>query len=466
MSKPRDYLFREIPVRKAVLSLAIPTVISQLITLIYNIADTFFIGQMGDPKQVAAATISVPAFMMLTALSNLFGIGGASRVSRCLGQGDTEEARKSAAFSIWTAAIVSFVYGISLLYLNRFVLPLLGAKADTYDFCVQYLFWAVTVGAVPTTMNATLAHLVRTEGYSRQAGFGVALGGILNIFLDPIFIFVFKMEIAGAAIATMLSNVIAFGYFLWFLWTIRDKTNLTVMPKHFTVKGGIASDVILSGLPSFVMMLLSSISNSVLNNLLTAWSTEAMAGMGIAKKIDMIAFSVAQGMSQGVLPLVAYNFASGDRKRMKDSIRVTLTYSLIFAFCALICLYAFAGPATRLFIDDDTTVDYGKTFVRIICFVCPSTAVNFMVIAVFQATKQKGKGLLLSFLRKGSLDIPLMLAFNHFFGVTAIPWATPIADWCSLAVSMALLIPFLKKTRVYRYKEVPPCPLKSSAMTS
>ncbi len=447
MNKNQDYLFQEMPVQKAVLSLAIPTVISQLINLIYNIADTFFIGQLDDPRQVAAATVSVPAFMTLTALSNMFGIGGASKISRCLGRGDTKEATKSAVFSIWTAAIVALVYGIAVGFTSPWLLPILGAKGDTYQFCADYVFWTVTIGAVPTTLNATLAHLVRTEGYSKQAGFGVAMGGVLNIVLDPIFIFVFQMEIAGAAAATMLSNVAALLYFIWFLFSIRTKTVIKATPQLFTGQNGIASDIILGGLPSFIMIVLSSVSNSVLNNLITSWSTEAMAGMGIAKKIDMIAFAVAQGMTQGVLPLIAYNYASGDRKRMKDSIRVTLTYALFFAFTAMITLYIFAAPITRCFINDEVTINYGKTFLRIICFVCPSTAVNYMVIAVFQATKQKTKGLILSFLRKGSLDIPLMLTFSHFFGVTAIPWATPIADWSALVVSTILLIPFLKEMR-------------------
>ncbi len=441
------------PVRRAVLSLAIPTVISQLITLIYNIADTFFIGQLDDPRQVAAATVSVPAFMMLTALSNLFGIGGAGKISRCLGAGDRDGAKKTAVFSIWTAAAVSFLYGISLLFLGRYLLPVLGAKSDTYEFCAQYVFWTVTVGAVPTTMSATLAHLIRTEGYAKQAGFGMAFGGVLNILLDPIFIFAFHMEIAGAAIATMLSNVLACLYFVGFIWSKRKNTVICADPTCFSGKDGVASDVLLGGLPGFVMMMLGSVSNSVLNNLITAWSTEAMAGMGIAKKVDMIAFAVAQGMSQGVLPLIAYNYASGDRKRMKDSIKVTLTYTLSFAFVALIVLYVFAAPITRCFIDNETTVNYGKTFLQIICFVCPSTAINYMIIAIFQATKQKGKGLLLSFLRKGSLDIPLMFLFDRMVGVLGIPWATPMADWMALCVSVGLFIPFLKKQR--RMENIP-----------
>ncbi len=441
MEKDKDYLFREMPVRRAVLSLAVPTVISQIITVIYNMADTFFIGQLNDPDQVAAATVAMPAFAALTALSNLFGIGGASKIARCLGKGDSETAKRTAAFSIWTAIAVALSYGIFLFLARPWLLPLLGANTGTYDFCSSYVFWTITIGAVPTVLNAGLAHLVRTEGYAAQAGFGVAFGGVLNIALDPVFIFAFRMEITGAAVATMLSNTVAMIYFFLFLYKIRKKTVITPHPKYYGITRGIPGDVVVGGLPSFLMMMLGCLSNSVLNRLVTSYSNEAMAGMGIAKKIDMIAFSVAQGMTQGVLPLIAYNYASGNGKRMGKSIQVTLSYTLMIACTATLTLFLFAAPITRCFIHNEKTVAYGRDFLKVICFTCPSTAVNFMIITFFQATKQKVQPLFLSLLRKGSLDIPLMLALNRFTGIHGIAWATPLADYLALFVSLLLFLP-------------------------
>jgi len=445
--RDNDCLFSEMPVHRAVLSLAVPTVISQIITVIYNMADTFFIGQLNDPDQVAAATIAMPAFAALTALSNLFGIGGASKIARCLGKKDSETAKRTAAFSIWTALAVALCYGIIIFLTRPLFLPVLGADSETYAFCSDYVFWTITVGAVPTVLNAGLAHLVRTEGYAKQAGFGVAFGGILNIVLDPVFIFAFHMEITGAAIATMLSNTAATIYFFLFLFKIRKKTVITPNPKYYCLTGNIPGDVVVGGLPGFIMMMLGCLSNSVLNRLVTSCSNEAMAGMGIAKKIDMIAFSVAQGMTQGVLPLIAYNYASGDWKRMRKSIQVTLAYTLMIACTATLTLFLFASPITRCFIDNDETVAYGRDFLKVICFTCPSTAVNFMIITVFQATKQKVQPLLLSLLRKGSLDIPLMLILDHFTGIRGIAWATPLADWLALTVSLFLFIPYVRKLR-------------------
>lgn len=217
-------LFEQWPVPKAVFSLVVPTVISQLITVAYNMADTFFIGQIGDPDQVAAASLCMGLFIFLTGMANLFGIGGASLISRSLGLGDTERAKKVSSFSIWTSCAAALVYGLILYFLRGRVLPLIGANEDTYDYCAQYLFWTVTVGAVPTVLSATLAHLVRAEGYSKQASIGMTMGGILNIILDPIFIFIFKLDVAGAAIATMLSNLIATVYFIILILKQRGST--------------------------------------------------------------------------------------------------------------------------------------------------------------------------------------------------------------------------------------------------
>ena len=443
MPAERSALFSDVPVRKAVLTLAVPTVISQLITVVYNMADTFCIGQLNDPLQVAATTLAMPCFMFLTAFANLFGLGGSSLISRCLGSDEREKARHTAAFCIWTGVAVAFLYGVAILLSEPVLFPVLGAKAETWDYLRQYVFWTIGVGAVPTVMNAEFAHLIRSEGYSRQAGFGVALGGVLNIALDPLFIFAFRLNIAGAAVATMLSNVIAMLYFVTFLLRIRKKSVITLAPKAYSVRCNIPLEVITIGLSGFVMTMMSTISNTALNHMVARYSNTAIAGMGIAKKIDLLAYAIAQGMTQGTLPLIGYNY--GNMKRMKDAIKAALAYSLLVASCGTVLLYFFAAPIAGSFISDAETVRYGQHFLKIICLACPTTAVNFMCITVFQAVGKKIQPLFLSLLRKGSLDIVFMLLLNRSMGVSGIAWATPFADWIAFVISMALVIPCLRK---------------------
>lgn len=447
MANEKSLLFSEVPVRKAVLTLAVPTVISQLITVVYNMADTFFIGQLNDPLQVAAATIAMPCFMFLTAFANLFGLGGSSLISRCLGSDDKEKARHTAAFCIWTGIAVAFLYGIGILLLEPVLFPILGAKTETWGYLKDYVFWTIGIGAVPTVMNAEFAHLIRSEGYSKQASFGVALGGILNIALDPLFIFAFGLNIAGAAIATMLSNLIAMLYFIGFLLHIRKKSVITLNPKKYSVKQRIPLEVVTVGLPGFVMTMMSTISNTALNHIVAGYSNTAIAGMGIAKKIDLLAYAIAQGMTQGTLPLIGYNYTSGNHKRMKSAIRTAFLYSLIVAACGTVLLYFFAAPISGSFISDAETVDYGQKFLKIICLACPTTAINFMCITVFQAIGKKVQPLFLSLLRKGSIDIVFMLLLNKTMGISGIAWATPFADWIAFLISAAMVVPYLRKLK-------------------
>lgn len=440
-----EQLFASAPANRAVLTLAIPTVISQLITVVYNMADTFFIGQLGDPNQVAAATLAMPIFMFLTAFANLFGIGGSSVISRCLGIGDYERAKHCSAFCIWASIIVSFVYGVATIAMRGYLLPILGANAQTSEFCASYIFWTIGIGAVPTVMNAGLAHLIRAEGYSGRASVGVAFGGILNIVLDFIFVFLCEFGIKGAAIATMFSNVAATCYFFIFMFRIRKKSTITFSLQYFTLKNGIPMEVVTVGLPSFIMTFMSTLSNMTLNKIIASYSNAAVAGMRIAKKIDLIAFAIAQGMTQGTLPLIGYNFSAKKMERLSRILKVLVADCLVVAFAGALFMFLAANPITHCFINDVETVGYGCTFLRIVCLACPTTALNFLIITVFQATGRKVEPMVLSLFRKGGLDIPLMLILNALVGINGIAWATPLADFLALGISLAMVVLYLKR---------------------
>ena len=438
-------LFATVPVPKAIFSLVVPTVISQLITVVYNMSDTFFVGQLGDPNQVAAASLALPLFFLTTAMANLFGIGGASLVSRCLGVGDTDKARETAAFSIWSAVFAAFIYGLLMLLFKPYILPVVGTDQDTYEFCYQYVFWTITVGAVPTVLNAALAHLVRAEGYSGQASFGVALGGVLNIILDPLFIFTFGLEVEGAAVATMLSNLLAMLYFVVLILGRKNDFHISLNPRYYTLGKSIPSEVLFVGLPSCAMNLMGVFSNVTMNKLMVSYANEAVAGIGIAKKIDMLAFAIANGLSQGVLPLIGYNYSAGNFKRMRVAIKMTLILCLTVTIVGAFLLFTCAGPIVKAFINDAETVRYGRIFQRIICITGPFTAVTMVIITIFQSVGQKIKPLILSMMRKGGLDVLFMLLMNRLVGVNGIAWATPMADCFAMLTGVILFIPFWKR---------------------
>ena len=437
-------LFERAPVPKAVIALVVPTIISQIITVIYNMADTYFIGQMNNPAQVAAATLSMPIFMMLTGFANLFGIGGASFISRCLGIGDKNKAKKCASFSIWGSIIVALVYGLSLYMVRPVMLPALGADTSTYKYCSDYILWTITIGGIPTVLSACLSHLVRAEGYSKEASIGIALGGVMNIALDPVFIFFFNFGVAGAAMATMLSNLISTIYFVRLILKNKEHTVIKFAPKYFTVQYGIPKEVLLVGFPSFIMMFMGTVSNLCLNKVVVSYSNESIAGMGIAKKIDLLAFAVATGMTQGILPLVAYNYGSKNYTRMKAAIKTAFIYGFVLSVVSTVFLFVCAVPVVRVFINNADTVSYGQYFLKAICITTPAVVVAMMIITIFQATGKKTRPLILSLLRKGVLDIPFMYLMNGLAGANGVPWATPIADMLTMFISVGLFVPYWK----------------------
>lgn len=444
VSLEKEALFTTVPVGKAVITLAIPTVLSQLITVIYNMADTFFIGKLEDPDQVAAATLAMPLFILLTAQANLFGIGGSSLISRSLGKGDRDKAGRGAAFCIFTAAASALCYGLLVLLFLPRLLPILGADEYTQAHCTRYVFYTVGLGAMPTVLNGVLAHLIRAEGYSKQSSFGIALGGVLNILLDPLFIFVFNMGIEGAAFATMFSNVISLLYFAAFLFKIRNKSTLRVDIRRYSIREGIPFEVLSVGLPSFLISTLACFSNVVLNRSVALYTNEAVAGMGIAKKVSMMSFAMAQGLNQGTLPLIGYNYASGNRARMLAAMKKLLLYGCVLGLAETAFIFFATQPLVGSFIHNLQTVQFGTAFLRIFCLSCLPTMLNFFVLTVFQASGKKKEPIFLSMLRKGTVDVGLILLLNKLIGVNGIAWATPLSDMVALALSALLLLRFLR----------------------
>lgn len=442
MKQDNTELFEKRPVTKAIIALIIPTVISQIITVIYNMADTFFIGQLGDAAQVAGATLAMPPFVMLTGFANLFGIGGASLISRSLGVGNRDRAKKCSAFCIYGAAVSGLIYGLVFLIFAPQILPLLGTDDSTYSYCFDYILYTVTVGGIPTILSACLAHLVRAEGYAKESSFGMALGGVLNIALDPLFIFPLGLQLKGAAIATMISNVIVVIYFLILICKRRQATVISFSPKNISARNGIAVEVLTVGFPSFLLLLMGTASNIVLNKLVAGYSNANTAGMGIAKKVDTLAFAIANGMSQGVLPLIGYNFAAKNYKRMREAIRKSMIFNLAVAVVGAVLLFSLAVPLLQFFIDDAATVEYGQHFLRVICVTCPAISATMMIIAIFQATGKRIRPMILSFIRKGGLDIPLVFLVDHYFKVWGIPFTTPICDIIAMLVALGMFIPY------------------------
>ncbi len=448
ISNEKKFLFEKDKISKAVLTLAIPTIISQLITIIYNWADTFFVGQLNNTFQMAAVTICHPAFMMCTALANLIGIGGANVISRAMGANNPNRIKKASITCLLFTLTFSIIYSI-LIYLFRepLLLNILGADSTTIKYCYDYMFWVVVIGTLPTVLNAVMAHLIRATGKAINASIGITIGAILNIILDPIFIFVFKMDVAGAALATCISNSIGCIYFIIYLIITKKDQILDFNLSNIKTKEKVSLDIVTSGLSSFMMSLMAICSNASINKLMSSYSAAAISGVSIAKKIDLCIIAFAQGLTNGILPLVAYNFASGNKTRMKKIIKFSMTVLLSFSISCIIIFSIFPRPLVSIFIKDAETVNFGSNFLRILCLSMPLTSLIFMFNTVFQATKQNGKALITILLRKGIVDIPLMIGLNMLIPIYGVVMSQPIVDTLGATIAISLYISYLRKEK-------------------
>ena len=434
MDNKRD-LFEKMPVPKALATLAIPTIISQLISMIYNLADTFYIGLANNPSQTAASSIAFTLLFMLNCIPNLFGVGAGSLISRLLGEKRDKDAGGVASFAFYCTLITTAIYSAAVLIFMDPLLRTLGATDTALPYAEQYAFWVVVVGGIPAALSMTMSHLLRSEGYASKASFGLGLGGVMNIALDPVFMFlVFEPgnEVKGAAVATMISNIIALLYFIAIYLKIRKQTVLSLNPSKAKLEPYFVKSVLAIGIPSALGSFLACTSNIIINNLASGYSElygdVPVAAIGIAKKIDMLPMNVGFGLCQGMMPLVAYNFASGDHKRMRAFSRVTRTAALVFAAVCVVLFEIFATQICAIFNGHEATVVMSTDFLRILCLSVPFMLFNLQISFSFQAMGMGKQSLILSSLRQGVVNIPLLFIMNAAFGLYGIVWTQLISD--------------------------------------
>ena len=436
----RTMVFESLPVRQAVLKQIIPAVFSQMIALIYSLADTYFVGMLNAPAQTAAITIVYPSFVMLTAISNLFGIGGASMIARKLGRKDTQAAKEIASISFWLGLLSALCFSLFFLLFAKPILTLCGATEATYSFCLRYARWVVVFGGIPTIMNTLLANLVRSEGAAASASFGISLGGILNIILDPVFILpqFLGMGVVGAGVATALSNLASMIYFLLYLYGRKQDTILNIRPVHLKQTTKHLKEILSIGFPSALQYGLTVVAVAAQSAFVAKYATEATAALGIVKKLDQLPLYFSIGVANGLLPLLAYNHSAGNEHRRQDAFRFGTAISVSFALLCVFVYETFAPQLTSLFISDQQTISYGAAFLRRMVLAMPFMAFCYPMTIQFQAMGKVREALIVSILRKGVLDVPLLFLMDSVFPLYGCMWVQPIVDCISLIAASIL----------------------------
>ena len=435
-------LFEQMPIPRAVAKLAVPTILSSLVTVLYNLADTYFVGMLNNSVQNAAVTLAAPLILAFNAVNNLFGVGSSSMMSRALGSRDYETVHRSSAFGFYCSIFCGLLFSLSYVIFQPFVLTILGADATTAEATAGYLRWTVACGAAPTILNVVMAYLVRAEGAALHASIGTMSGCILNIILDPVFILPWGLNMGaeGAGLATFLSNCVACGYFFVLLYVKRKSTHVCIRPSMFCLKRKIVLGVCGVGIPASIQNLLNVTGMTVLNNFTSSYGSDAVAAMGITQKINMVPMQIAMGLSQGIMPLISYNYASGNTPRMKK----TLTFAAKISLTALIIVaagyYAGAGALVRMFMQDPEIVAYGTRFLRGFCLGLPFLCMDFLAVGVFQAVGLGKNAFIFAILRKVVLEIPALIILNALFPLYGLAYAQFTAEIILAAAAVIVLL--------------------------
>ncbi|MDE6723678.1 MAG: MATE family efflux transporter, partial [Eubacterium sp.] len=417
--------------------------------VIYNLADTYFVGILNNPVENAAVTLAAPLLLAFNAVNNLFGVGSSSMMSRALGKKDYETVYRSSAFGFYCSVISGLLFSFLYTAFSSQLLVVLGADTETAGATAEYLKWTVSFGAVPSILNVVLAYLVRAEGASLHASIGTMSGCVLNMILDPIFVLPWGLDMgaSGAGCATFISNCAACIYFFVLLYVKRKSTYVCVNPKKFSFRKPIVVGVFSVGIPASIQNLLNVTGMTVLNNFTSAFGADAVAAMGIAQKINMVPMQIAYGSSQGVMPLIGYTYASRNTDRMKKSLMFLSKYAL--GFLAVITVGFFFGSdiLISLFMKNEAIVSYGSAFLKGLCLSLPFLCMDFIAVGVFQACGMGGKSLVFAIMRKIVLEIPFIFLMNYLFPLYGLAYAQAMAEVILALTAVVVLIKMFRKLK-------------------
>jgi Na+-driven multidrug efflux pump len=444
-------LFERVSIPQALAAMGIPTIISQLINLIYNMVDAFFIGRTGNSYMMAATTITLTLTMLNVAFANLYGVGGGSLIARLMGQKRDEEGRKVSAYAVRGAILLGLSYAAVVGLFMSPILRFLGASENTLGFAEQYATFVIVVGTTPTILALTLAHLLRNTGHSSQASLGLSMGGILNMALDPLFMFVILpkgQEVLGAALATLISNIFGVSYLLLAYRKASARAPLTL---RLGQARGLAREhkrsLYVVGVPSAVLTGLFDVASVCVNRLAAAHDDLVLAAFGIVMKVERIPNAVNVGLCQGMMPIVAYNYAAGNRARMHAAVRKARLYGLIVSGVSIALLELLARPVSNLFLSTSaedaagalTTVTFAAAFLRVRCLAAPVQLLNYHTSFSLQAIGNGRDTMLHACVRELGIYIPLMFLLDKLFGEMGLASALPVGEGLAAIFALWLL---------------------------
>ena len=435
-------LFEKAPVSQAVLKSALPAMAAMLMVLIYNLADTFFVGQTHDAYQVAAVSLAMPVFLMFMAVGTVFGMGGTSVISRALGQGRTDYAKKVCSFCMWGCVVVGVIMAALFLIFMEPILTMVGASEGTWAYAKSYLT-IVSFGGPFVLISNAFSNIVRAEGKSAEAMMGQLLGNLLNVILDPIMILLLGWNITGAAIATLIGNIVGACYYI--LYFVRGKSSLSVSIKELSQPEKVCGPVCAIGIPAALGSVLMSVAQIIINSQLAKYGDMAVAGMGVAMKVVTITGMVCMGLGQGVQPLLGYCVGAKLWERFKKAFRFSMLFALSLGAVLTVICYLFTNQIVSAFLSDPAAYSYAVEFSRILLTTSFLFGVFYVLINTLQAMGAATPALIINLSRQGIIFIPALFILQAVVGINGLIWAQPVADLLSIGLAAILYIRVSRK---------------------
>ena len=435
-------LFEKAPVSQAVLKSALPAMAAMLMVLIYNLADTFFVGQTHDAYQVAAVSLAMPVFLMFMAVGTVFGMGGTSVISRALGQGRTDYAKKVCSFCMWGCVVVGVIMAALFLIFMEPILTMVGASEGTWAYAKSYLT-IVSFGGPFVLISNAFSNIIRAEGKSAEAMMGQLLGNLLNVILDPIMILLLGWNITGAAIATLIGNIVGACYYI--LYFVRRKSSLSVSIKELSQPEKVCGPVCAIGIPAALGSVLMSVAQIVINSQLAKYGDMAVAGMGVAMKVVTITGMVCMGLGQGVQPLLGYCVGAKLWERFKKAFRFSMLFALSLGAVLTVICYLFTNQIVSAFLSDPAAYSYAVEFSRILLTTSFLFGVFYVLINTLQAMGAATPALIINLSRQGIIFIPALFILQAVVGINGLIWAQPVADLLSIGLAAILYIRVSRK---------------------
>lgn len=443
----REKIFSSYPIPKAVAALALPCVLSNIVNVIYNMADTYFVSLMEDTNATAAVSITMPVFLFFVAFGNIFGVGGSAYISRSLGAGKRERVKQISSFCVFSSIGAGvLLLSLILIFINPLVSGLGASAGAVSEYSRDYLKYIALGGPLIVT-SITASNLIRGEGAAKESMIGMMIGTVTNIILDPVMILIFDMGVGGAAIATVIGNLASVVYYAFYL--IRGNSILSCNPKRFYAGDRIAVNVIPIGVPAAINNILMSLSNIILNNLMKDYGEAAVAALGIAMKVNMLIVFVQMGMGMGIQPLIGYSFGAKNIKRLKGTIKFTILCTVIFGTILSVLYFIFTSSIINLFNgeNDPLVTEYGVKILRALIITGPFIGIMFAFNFAFQGMGKPIPSLVLSLGRQGLIFLPVVIIMNRIFAFDGIIYAQPAADLICVVLSAIMFAVIVSKQK-------------------